>query len=456
MFTGASSTASAGRSVTKRHVKDLQKSAAALGNFKALPVVRSVVTPAFFDTKQYIPYLQQFDHLLAVVTGYVVGVLFEEIATCFFPSTFVESHTWWLAASALVFAIFESWAICAKSISRTAPLIIAALAALFSLALIAAGELGNFVRFHTAFEALDSTVNTLMVQTLDMHNTTAASVAPKISLLIRVLTALLAGTIAAASMYPALQFSRIDYNMHSAYVQSDEILEDDPFALPRPRPVAMLLVTLDYVLPCIVLLLWSTSLRTEEHSKSLTTSASAYASHRLVLMLLCVAVRLLCARIRLQRYLDTAIDAYRAFWSDKSVRGLVPAGDRLKLQVVSVAYNLTMMGMASIVSPVMTLALALAAKRNGAVRLGICPVRHTAVATNQNVFIREIVGFLAWMSVLSYALFSLLSLLYLVVTKALDPSHLRREKKVQPPLKSSERRRQRRLRESMIGTTGPS
>lgn len=359
-----------------------------------------------------------------MLIGFATGIIFEDICACLFPVLFRDSHLWWLAIFAVVLAIVESLRVSFTLHSRIAPAFVAATAALVALAAVAAGDLPRLAAFETARDAFTRAVRALLIARLDLSAIEAARFASRIALGAQLLTATLAGGLSAAALFPAVRFARLDYAMVTA-----GRAHRDPWSLPTRRWFAFALMAADYTLPAAALALWP--VRRASTSVLALLGASAL-------------VRIVAVRQRMQLHLDDAVGHFRAFWAERAVIGVVPAGDRLKYFVAHNSYILTSLAMAAIVNPVITIVLALTVKRNGGARIGICPGGAHRELADAQIVVREVVGFLLWVSMATYLLFAAATALYLAVSGMLDGKGAKLEKTTVRPLRNSERRRQRR------------
>lgn len=395
----------------------------------SLPVQRIPLTPAFFATEDTnIPYLQSFDHLLAVVIGYTCGVVFEEVTSCLWPSTFKDSHVWWLALFAIVFSSSEAIRVCGSLESYTSPLIAGAAGALVAL--------GGVVRLDVAFDAFTRVAKDICVEKLKLSVEDADQISGRLALLVQILTAINAGALAAAALFPALHFARLDVKMLKERRRDPLARKNDPWAL-SPRGIfAVFLVAFDYALPFSALTAgW---LRIGNLSGQLIT------------LFLSAVMRFVALRMRLQLHLDSAVEAFRDFWAERPALGIIPAGDRLRYKVAHKAWSLTAVGFAAIANPVAVISLVLATKRNGAVSAGLCPVHRDTFAalaeSDTAVFVREISAFLAAFATGAYLLWGWLGASYILISGIFEgrSSAAAKEGKNIRPLSSSEKRRQKR------------
>jgi len=395
----------------------------------SLPVQRIPLTPAFFATEDVnIPYLQSFDHLLAVLVGYICGVVFEEVTSCFWPSTFRDSHVWWLALFAIVFSSSEAIRVCGSLESYTSPLIAGAAGTLVAL--------GGVVRLDTAFDAFTRVAKSICIEKLQLSIEDADQISGRLALLLQILTAITAGSIAAASLFPALHFARLDVKMLKEQRRDPLARKNDPWALSPRGTFAVFLVAVDYAVPLAVL----------------TAAFLGFGSlsAQLITLFISSMVRFVALRMRLQLHLDSAVEAFRDFWVERPTVGIIPAGDRLRYKVAHKAWSMTAVAFAAIANPVTTISLVLATKRNGAVSAGLCPInRETFAALAESdtaVFVREISTFLATFATGAYLLWAGLGGTYILVSGIFEgrSAAAAKEGKNVRPLSNSEKRKQKR------------
>lgn len=387
----------------------------------SLPVTRVPLTPTFFATEAEIPHLQSFDHLLAILIGYVCGVIFEEVTTCLWPFAFKDSHVWWLAIAAIIFSSSEAIRVCVRLESSVAPLVAGVASSLAALAAI--------VRNDVAFDAFARAAKQFLENRLDMPSDEAVQFSGRLTLLSQIGVAATAGLLSAACLFPALHFARLDAEMITEQRRDPIARKSDPFAL-NPRGIlAIILVVADYSLPIA----------------NFTARIAGFrvVGPSLILLFLASIVRLIATRMRLQLHLDGAVDAFRSFWVERPAIGLIQAGERLRFKVWHKAWTLTAVAFAAIANPVAVLALLLATKRNGGVQLGVCPLSASKQVSDGQIFVREIGVFLATFATGAYMLYSSLAAVYMVVSSLFEGKTPNDGKTVRP-LSSSEKRKQRR------------
>ncbi len=381
------------------------------------------LTPAFFATEAEIPHLQSFDHLLAILVGYVCGVIFEEVTTCLWPFAFRDSHVWWLAVAAVVFSCSEAIRVCIRLESSVAPLVAGAASTLAALAVV--------VRHDSAFDAFSGAANKFLQDRIEMPADEALLFSGRLTLLTQIAVAVLAGVLSAAAVFPALHFARLDAQMIAEQRRDTLERKSDPFALNLRGMLTIVLVAADYALPLAYL----------------TARVAGFrpVGSPLVLLFLGALVRLVATRVRLQLHLDGAVEAFRAFWVERPAIGLIQAGERLRFKVWHKAWTLTAVAFAAIANPVAVLALVLATKRNGGLGLGlrICSAGASNEITDGQLFIREIGTFLVTFASSAYLLYSVLGATYMAVSSLFE-GKIPKDGKTVRPLSSSEKRKQRR------------
>ncbi|PXF47199.1 hypothetical protein BWQ96_02974 [Gracilariopsis chorda] len=406
----------------------------------ALPVRRAKIDHAFFPSEAEFPHHRELAHVTGIVCGYLAAFLFEDTMGCFFPGLLSNRRSVYVALFAVGFAVYEALKI---SISLTSKRVVIALAGaswIVALFGVSAGDFSNFIKFDKAFTALSEEVTIVLRDVMDFEPEKVELYATSMTVFVRILVTVVAALIAASTAVPARRFSRIDYDLNLQYRMDEADRRNDPYALGPPTPLTMMRIALDYVVPLGTAFLWAVSPRDEDF----------YSGWRLIGILLCVAVRFGMARIRIQGYLDGAIDAYRRFWAEKSVNGVVEAGRNCSFQVMGTSFYVMLITMAYVAPALSPLIFALVAKHDGGFRPGFC---RSGLLDNDRLtdtFYREIGGFLAWWSLASYATFATVSLLSEFLVDFIDPTGRDRRGKLPVATSSSEKRREKRLLQERI------
>lgn len=401
----------------------------------SLTVRRNVLNETFFSEEAEFPHHRQFDHLMAICCGYFAAYAFEETVGCFYPSLLANKRSAYVAILGVGFALFEAIRISVGMTSVRIMCSLGVLAGLAALSVISAGNFSSFVRFDEAFESLGEVVTSVLRTRLKINVASADIWAKRIAMVGRFFVAIVAGLISASAAAPARYFSKLDYEMHYEYREDERDRRDDPYYLGRPTASTMFMVALDYVVPFLTVFLWCVSPR----------ERGAFGQWRIVLLLGCVFCRIINLRLRLQAYLDGAIDGYRSFWTTKASLTLQQATQSTSVQVLRNSFYLMMITVLYISPAAVPFLLACVAKLDGGVRMGICPVSSVVTVQAGDIFAREVAGFLSWWCVASYLLFAVMSVSYDYVMDVMDPSARERRMKVPPPVSSSERRKQRRM-----------
>lgn len=401
----------------------------------SLTVRRAKLGAAFFSSEAEFPHHKQLDQLMTVCCGYFAAYAFEEITGCFYPKLLVNSRSAYVAAFGVAFAVVEALRISSGMASGRVLLVLGGIAWIIASFLIMGGDFASFVRFDLAFSALMNSISASLKRRFAYDDAAALLFARRLAIGARLLVALMASLLSTSMAAPARYFSRLDYGLYREYREEELDHQDDPYYLGKPTPFSILKVALDYVASAFVILLWCINPRED----------GWFGSWRLFALLACMFVRFASMRVRLQRYLDSAIDAYRSFWAEKSTTNAVEAGKRTSVKVISNSYFLMLVTMAYVVPMIIPVMLLFVAKLDGAVRLGVCPAFSPGAIPPMTVFVREIAAFLAWWSVATYILFAAVSLCYESIAQILDPGMRERGMKLPPPSSSSERRKQKRM-----------
>lgn len=401
----------------------------------SLTVRRNILNETFFSAEAEFPHHRQFDHLMAICCGYLAAYAFEEAMGCFYPNFLANKRSAYVAVFGVGFALYEAIRISIGMTSLNVMCGLGVLGGLAALSVISAGDFSNFVKFDEAFESLGEILASVFTNRLNFNSSSASMYAKRIAMMGRFLVAILAGLISASAAAPARYFSKLDFEMHYEYREDERDRRDDPYYLGRPTATTMLKVALDYAVPFLAVFFWCVSPRAD----------GGFGQWRIVVLLACVVCRFLTLRLRLQAYLDAAIDGYRSFWTSKASLSLEEATQNTSVQVLRNSFYLMMITVLYISPAAVPFLLACVAKLDGAVRMGVCPVQPTVSGHVGDVFAREIAGFLAWWCVASYLLFAVMSVSYEFVIEVMDPNARERRMKAPPPVSSSERRKQRRI-----------
>lgn len=401
----------------------------------ALPVRRGKINQAFFPAEAEFPHHRALAHVTGIVSGYLAAFLFEDIMGCLFPGLLSNRRSFYVAFFAIGYAVYEAIKI---SIGLTSLRFVVALAGaswIVALFIVSAGDFNHFIKFDKAFAALSNEVTIIFREVIDLEPEKSVRYATITSLVVRILVTIVAALIAASTAVPARRFSRIDYDLNLQYRMDEADRRNDPYALAPPTPRTMMHIALDYVAPLAIAFLWAVGPRDDD----------SYSGWRLIGILLSVAVRFSMARIRIQGYLDGAIDAYRRFWTEKSVNGVIEAGRNCSFQVMGTSFYVMLITMAYVAPSLLPLVFALVAKHDGGFRPGFCRGDLLEDERLMNTFFREIGGFFAWWSLASYAAFGTISLLTEFLVDFVDPTGRERRGKLPVATSSSEKRRERRL-----------
>lgn len=401
----------------------------------SLSVRRNVLRETFFSSEAEFPHHRELDHLMAICCGYFAAYTFEETVGCFYPDLLVNKRSAYVAMFGVGFAIVESLRISVGMTSVRIMLILGGMAWLVALFIISGGDFVSFVRFDEAFAGLGQFAVSILTGRLSVDEKTANIYAGRAAMAGRLFVATVAALISASVAAPARYFSKLDYDIHQEYREEEHIHRDDPYYLGRPTAFTVLKIALDYVVSSLAVFMWCVSPR----------GTGPYGGWRIIALIACVYVRFATLRIRLQAYLDGAIDGYRSFWAEKSVSNAMEAGRRTTIQVIRNSFYLIMITMVYVGPAVIPLLLASMAKLDGAVNMGICPVVSSKVIQPSEIFAREVAAFLSWWCIASYVSFAFISIGYEAVVNLIDPGARDRRLKLPPASSSSERRKQKRM-----------
>lgn len=436
----ASSTSKTGSSGNATKKKGKQSNSKPKITVAALAVRRGKLDESFFPENADFPHHRELDHLMAICCGYLAAYLFEDILSCFYPNLFANRRSIYVALFGVGFATFQAWKISVTLTSMRMMLMVLGAAWLIALFVLSAGDYTNFIKFDQAFSALKTTVTDILGDKFGMEEAIASKYAWRVAMFSRLLVASAAAFIAASSAVPARRFSKLDYGLHLQYRQDDATMQEDPYTLGRPTAFTMLKIALDYVLPFLTAFLWTVSPRGTE----------SYGAWRILSLISCVVVRFASLRMRLQAYLDGAIDAYRKFWVEKTASNTMEAGRMTSFQVIGTSYYLIMIAMAYVAPACMPLLFALVAKLDGGICSGLCPTKTNEMTHSFELFAREVAGFLSWWTLTSYTAFATMSLIVEFLLDIIDPGARDQGGKLPVPTSSSEKRRQKRMMQEQM------
>jgi Predicted transmembrane protein 161AB len=407
------------------------------GDPAILPVIRSRVDVQLFLSARELPKLVEFDHILGMTLAYLMSYCAEELFLCYFPdSTVVASQIQWFAALILCMSL---WELAFMSISMSSIVVFAGIglvAAVFALAAIANGDSAYFFLLDSAFADLKAWSEFMLVERFSVGEQNATRHASRMALVARICTSLLAGILTACLAVPARRFARYDYDIYQRYRRDDGEEADDPYSLQKPTHWLILAIAVDHFLPISALCSFIAA--------GPRGSELAYHPGSLALMIAVVVLRLALGRVRLQMYLDGAVNAFREFSSDKS-GGILEAGQRVRVRTMSTSFYLPTVGCMYICGPILSLMLTLTAKRSGNMSFGACRLPSAVPPVNLLQTAREVVGFLAWIAVFAHSTFSLLSLGLDAFLDYVDPQTKKSDITPGRIVNASTRRRLRRM-----------
>lgn len=405
-----------------------------------------MIGSAFFSSQAELPYLKNLHHTLSLLCAYAAAAAFEGFLSCRFPTVLLNRRSIYVALFTAGYALTQLWRISLFLSSVRVMLLFTALSALLTLFVFSAGDNFAIVRTDSAFGALRQASYITLRARLRLPHEIAWMHAGRLTAVARVIVVALASALAAAVVVPARRFSMLDYRMRQEFMASDESRSPagscpaaDPYALPSPTGIIISRIAVDYAIPMLSVIWVALTPR--------STTSSPMASWRLLILLCAVCVRAAQARLRLQSYLDGAIDAYRRFWRD---RGTMPAVDAARITVRTVlgtSFYLPMLGMsyiAPLVIPVLFLGIATFDGDAGP-RLTFCKASPQGPLFPAWIFVAEIASFLAWLIITSYIVFSVLSFTTEVAFEAAGFAKPVNSPKLTIAPTASQRRRQKRI-----------
>jgi Predicted transmembrane protein 161AB len=402
-----------------------------------LPLIRAKVQAEMFLAETELPKVVEFDHILGMSLAYLMSYLAEEFFLCYFPdSTVVASQIQWFAALILCMGL---WELASMSISMSSVTVwagIGIVSAVGALATIANGDTVYLFQLDSGFGGLKAWIEFMLIERFSVGELKALRHALRFTTAARVLVSLLGGGLAACLAVPARRFARYDYDLYQRYRRNDEDISEDPYTLPRPTHWVILGLALDHILPLVALGSFVTA---KPH-----VPEPSFRPLSLALMTAALVLRLGLGRIRLQAYLDGAINAFREFSEERSGK-ILEAGRNVRVRTLSTYYFLPTVGCMYTCGPIITLMLALTAKRSGNMTFGLCRLPKSVAPVNLHQSSGEIIGFLAWFAMSAHSLFSFLSLGLDALLDYADPATKRADNAPGRTFKASTRRRLRRM-----------
>lgn len=399
----------------------------------SLPVRRLQISAQFFSASTDLPHHKHLSHLLSLFIAFLSAYLFEDIVSCFFPNLLSNTRSTYVAFFSLAFtlakALHVSFSLCPPRF--LIPLFF--LSFLLSTPLVLSRD-SSFVHLHTSFNTLSSYLTDHFANLFQMSATSATSLASNITIFSRVVLILLSSLIPTALFAPARFFASLDYTLYKTYTTDLSHHSNDPYFLGTPTFFVMFLIILDYVLPLSLL---SLSLLIPRPTSSLPV-------FRLISLCAILFLRLATLRIRIQLYLDRAVDYFRDFWVERPTLGVIEAAKRTQSRVLSNWYHICLIVIAYVSPIVISSVSLLVAKLDGGVTLGF-PLCKTGI---QNVtgWGAEMGMFLSWWSMASWTVWATAGVGYEAMVDALGVGANRAQvARGIPSTSGKERRRMKRL-----------
>lgn len=412
----------------------------------SLPLRRQEIGPTFFASQAELPYLRALHHMLSLFCAYVAAAAFEGFMSCRFPTVLLNKRSIYVALFTTGYALTYLWRLSLFLSSVRVMLLFTALSALLTLFVFSAGDVVAVVRTDSAFAALRQAVYIIMRARLRLPHEISLTYAGRVTAVARVLVIALASALAAAVVVPARRFSMLDYRVRQHFMSTDDnhpttgsSLAVDPYALPPPTTITVGRIAADYAIPMLSVTWLAMTPR--------SVAVSPMDSWRLLMLLCAVCVRAAQARLRLQSYLDGAVDAYRRFWRDRTAMPSTDAAHAAVRTVLGTTFYLPMLGIsytAPLVIPVLLLGIAMLDGDVGT-RLPFCKALPHGPLFPAGIFVVEIASFLAWLIIMSYLLFSALSFATEVAFEAAGFASTPKPPKLTTTPTASQRRRQKRF-----------
>lgn len=402
--TASSTSTSTSTSATSSKISKLRPTAA------TLPLRITKLSAGFFPPDPQ-PYHREFSHLLSLLLATLAAAIFEAVLAFLFPHLLANSRAQHLAVFTLCYTLFHLAQISISLASARILLTLATMAAIPSALLVLSPSAAPLTHFAPSSANLRAVALHFFVHVLQFPSTTAASLATRLVIMLRLALAAIAAMFVACVAVPARRVSLLDVRLRTRLLAdvTDEQVQE-PYEPEPPSRMAAFIIAVEYAIGIATTLL--------------PIVADMSRASRVILPILWVIVRLLAARSRMQAFLYEAVSAYRAFWPDRSTRGTTVAGATARKTVHGTTHFVFLVAVAYVGPAVGVAVIAAVAPKQG--------------------FVGEAATFLAWAGVAAYTLFAVLSVAVEALAKVADDAP-ERKSKVPVPSSGSERRRERRM-----------
>lgn len=433
-------------------------------NLSVLPARRVKLDESFFAFNINLPYYRDVHYILCLSVAYVVASLFELFVSCRFPAILLTMRSSYVAIFIIAYITTQLWSISIFLSSTRVMLIIAALSTLATLVLLSLADP------QVAFSALHQAIYLVLRSRIELSESQAEVWATRLSLVFRIVTVGFIAMSAASVIVPSRRFSLLDYRLRKDYLQEQvnenrtdsTIYAGDAYSLPPPTIRSMISVVMDYIGPVVCTAFAAAAVSGSYHRPQPMSLKAA------LLLAIPVVIRFVTMRLRLQAFLDGALDAFRRFSAMRATDANVAV--RNLLQTVSgTVHYLPMIATAYIGPPIMITTLLLVSVVDGDVGAVGSMGRAGSLCRNVmikgpglplSIFIGRMAGFAAWVITAMYAAFSMLSFAVEVATEGFSAGSLAARNKARArgnaEPTASQRRRMRRMMEATSNTSSSS
>lgn len=416
----------------------------------SLPVQRAKISHLFFAAQVDYPYHACVHHVLSLCCAYVCALAFETFMACRFPHVLLNTRSFYVAIFTILYTVYMALRISVFLSSLRVMLLFTAFSALLTLVLLSLADDSSFFRSRIAFDALHHSAFITLRSRLHLPAARALTYASRFVHTMRVLLLTATSVCLACVIVPARRFSLLDFQLRTEFIQDRRDASADPYSLPPPTLPTAVLLTADYALSFVCMAAFVTL--------PATHSALPSAGWRFALLAVCIALRASLLRLRLQAYLDGAIEAYRKFWQMRASIGIADAFTALTRSVVSTTFYLPMMAMAYltiILPPALLMAVALMNGLAVVNRPAFCVPPPAGSIHPAAVFVSEFCPFLAWLLLAAYLAFASLSFAVEVLFSAAGISDRGKPVKLPVANRASDRRKLKRLKDQQQPAASP-
>lgn len=440
-------------------------SSSAKSSVAILPARRVKLGQGFFAVNMDLPYYRDIHYILCLSLAYIVAAAFEIFLSCKYPSMLVTTRSSFVAFFVVAYTTVQLWRISLFLSSKRVMLLISALSMLIVLVLLSLAEPQE------AFSALHQAFFIMLRSRVGLSISDSELWSVRLSFVFRAFSVVSIAAVAASVIVPSRRFSLLDHRLHREFLQQESITVNqgddavhvggDAYSLPPPTLRTIFIIAVDYI-GTAVLLIFAAASVAGTYARPLPLPFSP-----VVLLSVTVIVRLATTRLRLQAFLDGALDAFRRYSSTRP-KDFNNAAQLLIQTVNGTVQYLAMIATAFVGPSVIVLILLIVTTVDGEVgsvgsfsRGGrFCQSMLVQGPTLPfGIFIGRIAGFGAWIVSVLYVAFAMFSFAVEVAFEGFSAGRLSAKNRARarvPEPTASQRRKLRRIVGSSSSSTGAS